>query len=321
MSAHSSVQETIIRTCLVDLSSVFNVFSKRPRQPVRADTPLTEQFRIRAIKLFFSQFPRYEGDLFQGPINSPFWEETHSNLLYLLGVHHLSGRNTSLAYEDIWQFLHECSDEHFLDFVELALKSEKIWSQGRIRGEDYNGLIRNVNTFFEQDALPYFLTDPELLEDPAGNRVIYPHIICRDNEVLHETAIEPTLMFLSKPAFSSANEEFHKALEDYRNGDYSDCVTMCGTSLESVMKIVCDLKGWQHNQTDTAATLLRTILPQTNLDSFFEQPIMLIATIRNRLSSAHGAGTQHRVVPRHVSLYALNATASAILLLVEATNP
>lgn len=305
----------------MNLSRVFNVFSKRPRQPEKADTPLTEQLRIRTVELFFSQFSRYERDPFQGPINSPFWEETHRNLLYLLGVHHLSSRNTSLAYEDIWQFLHECSDKHFLDFIELALKSEYIWKHSGIGFDVYSELIGNVNTFFQQDDLPYFLTDPEILEGPEGNQIIYPHIIRRDNEILHETATEPALRFLSNPAFSSANQEFHKALEDHRNGDYADCVTMCGTSFESVMKIICDLKGWNYNQTDTAATLLGTIRPQTNLEPFFEQPIMLIATIRNRLSSAHGAGTQQRIVPKHVAQYALNATASAILLLIEETNP
>ena len=233
----------------------------------------------------------------------------------------MSTRRTTLAYEDVWAFLHECSDKHFLDFIELALESEYIWKHNGIAFDVYSELIGNVNTFFQQDALPYFLTDPELLEGPEGNQIIYPHIIRRDNEVLHETAIEPALRFLSNPAFSSANQEFHKALEDYRNGDYADCVTMCGTSFESVMKIICDLKGWQYNQTDTAATLLGTIRPQTNLEPFFEQPIMLIATIRNRLSSAHGAGTQQRIVPKHVAQYAVNATASAILLLVEETNP
>nr|WP_246311469.1 abortive infection family protein [Halomonas zhaodongensis] len=42
---------------------------------------------------------------------------------------------------------------------------------------------------------------------------------------------------------------------------------------------------------------------------------MLIATLRNRLSSSHGAGAQAKVVPEHVATYAVNATASAILFL------
>jgi hypothetical protein len=42
-----------------------------------------------------------------------------------------------------------------------------------------------------------------------------------------------------------------------------------------------------------------------------------IATLRNKLGSAHSAGTQQRSVSQHLAKYAINATAAAILLLVE----
>lgn len=87
------------------------------------------------------------------------------------------------------------------------------------------------------------------------------------------------------------------------------------------MKIICDRKKWLYNPKDTAAPLLKTIVQQTKLDSFYEQPLLLVATIRNRYSSAHGAGTQKKVVPKHLANYVINATASAILLLVDETNP
>jgi hypothetical protein len=44
---------------------------------------------------------------------------------------------------------------------------------------------------------------------------------------------------------------------------------------------------------------------------------MLIATMRNRLSSAHGGGTAVRAVDRHVAQYALTSTAAAVVLLVH----
>ena len=161
---------------------------------------------------------------------------------------------------------------------------------------------------------PYSTTQSKTVES-------YPQVIRRDSDILHETAIEPTLTLLSRPVFTSANEEFLDALKDFRDGDYRDCVVKCGSSLESVMKIICDRKGWPYQQTDPAAKLLSQILPNSTLDTFFEQPIMLIATIRNRLGKAHGAGTQQKAVSRHVASYVINATASAILLLVEETKP
>ena len=135
-------------------------------------------------------------------------------------------------------------------------------------------------------------------------------------------AIKPTLTFLqTHSAFVQADQEFLEALRHYRKGEYRDCVLKCGNSFESVMKIICNRKQWPYKQTDTAQKLLTTILSRSTLDSFFEQPIMLIATIRNRLSTAHGAGTQQKTVPKHVANYVINATASAILLLVDETNP
>ena len=87
------------------------------------------------------------------------------------------------------------------------------------------------------------------------------------------------------------------------------------------MKIICDRKGWPYNQTDTAGVLLKTVLRHSSLDSYFEQPIMLIATIRNRLSKAHGLAFNRKTVSKHVAHYVINATASAIVLLIDETNP
>jgi hypothetical protein len=49
----------------------------------------------------------------------------------------------------------------------------------------------------------------------------------------------------------------------------------------------------------------------------FETPLLLIATLRNRISSAHGGGATPRQVERHIAQYAITATAAAIVLLVH----
>ena len=213
-----------------------------------------------------------------------------------------------------------------MDFIELAFQSMSSWQRDYIA----DNLINAINEFFMADALPYHLTSFFYAQDAARtfysttqSKTVesYPQVIRRDSDILHETAIEPTLTLLSRPMFASANEEFLDALKDFRGGDYRDCVVKCGSSLESVMKVICDQKGWPYQQTDAASKLINEIIPRTTLDTFFEQPIMLIATIRNRLSSAHGAGTQQKAVSRNVASYVVNATASAILLLVEETKP
>jgi hypothetical protein len=100
----------------------------------------------------------------------------------------------------------------------------------------------------------------------------------------------PALMLLQRPAFKTANLEYLEALEDYRKGDFGDCLTKCGSSFESVLKIICERKKWAYRQTDTASSLVKTVLDNTSLDNYFEPVLMIVATLRNRLSKSHGAG-------------------------------
>lgn len=81
------------------------------------------------------------------------------------------------------------------------------------------------------------------------------------------------------------------------------------------MKVLCDKNSISFNEKDTASALLKALLGSGRLDQFWEQPLILITTLRNRLSSSHGAGVQAKVIPEHVATYAVNATASVILFL------
>jgi hypothetical protein len=69
--------------------------------------------------------------------------------------------------------------------------------------------------------------------------------------------------------------------------------------------------------TATAQPLLDEIFGHVQLEGFFKQPLVLIATMRNRLSSAHGGGATPRKVERHVAEFAVATTAAGILLLVR----
>ena len=302
----------------MDFSRIFNVFSRRPQPAESPPKRLTQAFRWRVLRLCADEITDVD-----------FWSEIRKRLQYLHGRTLLATQKQGESLtnrKDTNRFLAECPDEQFLDFVELIFQSRSIW---RIH-DDSDDLIVAIDEFFMADALPYHLTSFVYAQgatttpySTTQSRTVesYPQVIRRDSDILHETAIEPTLTLLSHPSFASANEEFLDALKDFRDGDYRDCVVKCGSSLESVMKVICDQKRWSYQQTDAAAKLLKEIIPRTTLDPFFEQPIMLIATVRNRLGKAHGAGTQQKAVPRHVASYVINATASVILLLVEESNP
>ena len=85
------------------------------------------------------------------------------------------------------------------------------------------------------------------------------------------------------------------------------------------MKIICDRKSWPPQK--DAGKLLNVLLSKTALPRFLKPPLIQIATIRNELGSAHGAGDRPREVSKHLAQYTINVTASAIILLVNEVNP
>ncbi len=292
------------------IGNIFNVFSRRKENQAAVRKPLTPGFRQRTLMLL-----RDAGD---GSL-LPALEHLHGKLTYLVGRVSLSQRQGMSPQDDTLQFLTTCSDAHFLDAVEYILQADAHMCLGG-RQED---VVTRLNEFLSIDDLPYFVTkqvwEPWQSDDFRSSQRIRlleeSKVIPKDSQVIHETAIEPALQLLRQPAFRYANTEFMVALEDYRHRKFGDCVTKCNASYESVMKVICGQKRFGYSEGDSTAKLLRTIMAQTQMEGFWETPLMVVGTLRNKLSSAHGAGENAKVVPEHVARYAMNMTASAIVFL------
>ena len=83
------------------------------------------------------------------------------------------------------------------------------------------------------------------------------------------------------------------------------------------MKAFATDKSAKALRRETGRSPLDVILANSRLDRFFKEPLMLIATMRNRLSGSHGGGDTVRSVERYVAQYALTSTAAAIVLLTH----
>lgn len=250
-----------------------------------------------------------------------FWAEIQSKLAYLHGEPRLSKIHTQSQVEDALDFLQTCTDAHFLDFIEYIFHT-----QAYFHASGKADLVEDINEFFRQDDLPYAITNfvwtkgvtiQYGTERESTTLTGYPTVIRKDSEALYRNAIQPALHLLHESDFVAANKEFMEALEDFRKADYGDCLTKCGSTFESVLKVICARKKWPHAPTDTASPLLKTVISNSGLEPFFEQPLVLVATLRNKLSKAHGAGLTPREVTEAKAQYAINATAAAILLLVK----
>ncbi|MCY3748805.1 MAG: hypothetical protein OXG64_05865 [Chloroflexi bacterium] len=297
---------------------MFDVHSRRhPHEASKYDIPLPLRMRILFL---YRDIAEDDG---QVGIRE-FLLQMHRSLEYLLGRSHLTNKFPHDPVDDVWYFLQICETKEFFDFLELSFKLEVSW---RILSND---TVDAINELLKIDDAPYRITRiveiSEEVEGPYGRthhtlRVTsHPKVIRVDEEMTYREAVQPALSALSAPHFSAANSELLEAMEDYRKGDYGDSLTKSCSALESVMKVICERKGWPYSESDTASRLLDTVIGRSTLDVFFVQPILLIATIRNRLSTSHGGGTNVRSVDAHVAQFSITSTAAAIVLLVRETE-
>ena len=303
-------------TGITSIDQVFGSFSNRARTP-KERKKLTKSFRTRVTMLCAERHPF--SNSFGQP--SPFWSEIHAKLRYLMGKPRLSYLQFNSQAEDVEWFLEDCTDENFLDFIEFVFQSQKPISRplpkiGQV-------LPSEVNHFLNDCELPYFLTDyiweTKMGEWGESNHLVaFPQIITRDSEVIHEVAIEPTILLLRGTRWKSANDEFLKALQCLRKQEWGNCVTRCANSLESVMKIVCKEKGWENDPDKLkAARLLRIVIENSSLDPYYSKLLELPHVLRNERGEVHGTSEKLSALPEHIANFAVNMTASTILLMVE----
>ena len=317
------------------IKSIFDVFSRRRSVYDQRNKPdvIPERLRNR-ILLLYRDVISGRWNQWSGEENHTilFWEQIHNSLVHLHGSPWLSdvgiqrrGNHNDVYIEDSLKFLMNCETDEFFDFIELSFKLDISWRAIH----DKKQFVEAINEIFRIEHMPYQLTPyVETLEEHrsgvpgrAIQIISYPKIICAEDDIVHHEAVVPALSALSAPHFKAANAEFREAMDEYRKGQYGDCLTKCGSAFESVLKVLCKRKRWSFSEKDTAAPLLKVVINNSSLDSFFEQPLMLIATIRNRLSSSHGAGSNLRYVGRHIGQYAVSSTAAAIALLVNEVDP
>ncbi len=313
----------------MNLKQILDVFSKRPEASIKPQHTVPPSTRNRVLlwcrELYSNSRSDFES-VGRGDYNDEFWQEIHKRLLLRSGRLQLFQSQQVSGFAEAIRYVLTCPGEEFLDFLEDIFSIECFF---HVNLGDTQ-VVDELNTLLQIDNLPYYVTHfvKESVQETsgrfAGHPVIYtrayPKVIMKESEVLHENAIAPALILLQRPHFMNANAEYLAALEDYRKGDIGDCLVKCASSFESVLKVICDRKGWAYNQNDTASTLIKKVLAQTSLGAYFEPLLIVVATLRNKLSSAHGAGTAVKQPPRHLGQYALNTTASAILLLADETG-
>lgn len=208
-------------------------------------------------------------------------------------------------------------DEESLDFLEMCFQSWH-YRSGDKGVQLVNEILIETNIGYQ--FTPYIkrdgIVDPSIKTLGTPIETQYPIAFKRDGEYGSQI-VQEALIILSDARFKIASEEFVKALDRLKDGDLTGAMTNCGSSLESVLKAICDIKNWQYDIRDTAATLIK-ICKDNGLfppEGVYSSIVENVATLRNRLSDAHGRHGQTFVVDdRHVK-HLLNLTATNIIFL------
>jgi hypothetical protein len=315
----------------MDLQRIFDAFSRR-QESSSADIlnpTIPETTRTRVL-LWCSEFYGGERSFDRSDYRHEFWEDIHSVLCFRHGKAQLSDgpwSSSNFSAKDSLAFLQSCRGVEFLDFLEDVFRVDAFWRYQ----SDAADLVEELNNLLRVDALPFALT-PMVFETfmspgPFGGHEMeatrvreYPRVISLDSQPMHAEVIEPALQLMSRREFAAADAEYLAALEDLRKGDYEDCLTKACSAFESALKVIFEINRWPYSERDTANQLIKTLIERTELDPFFETTLQIVATLRNRLSSSHGAGSTERNVPRYLATYAVRVTGASVLLAASAAG-
>jgi hypothetical protein len=194
-----------------------------------------------------------------------------------------------------------CDDRMALEWIEIVFQCFHYSG-----GDEWR---QTVNEIFQQEGMGYELTPyaETVVKGPDGPADVprhrwgkgfgewiehqYPQIIKKDDEYTHVEIVQPCLNLLSDPKFKTANEEMLKAHKEYREGNYDDAITDCGAAFETVMKTICEAKGWTYDTGKATCKDLVDVCRDNGLFPGFYAPLFIDAgTIRNKLGDAHGKG-------------------------------
>jgi hypothetical protein len=296
---------------------MFKVFSKRnqpPQSNIIYELPDTLAGQIVHIwddlaKQITEVAVREDLDIFYGGARKALMKE--------LGVFQLT-RNPQTARTDLGNyFLGETDASKCLDIIEIVFCEFWGWAKSD------NHLYGSSTNYHLPDAIRASVAEmnERFLEHRVGFEFCEGQFIKVDSQFLHSSAVSPAIELLKAPYLRGANEEFAKALGDFRHGRYSDATNECLKAFESTMKAICHKRKWRYDQNDTAKRLLgicekNNLFPPFLADSLNNLLSVLInvATVRNKLSG-HGQGVQKNEVDKDTASFAMNSTASNILFL------
>ena len=320
---------------------IFDIFSKRQRK-LRGETPDVYQYdqlpgslRVQIIHIMLDvlgNLKQYDytdyidGDTYRnvriaynfvtdtlcreyGVFRLPVDYEGHENKMMDLRENKMT---------DLIIFFYQTKDiDKALDVIELSFHAVDIYTrdywylQKGDSSEAADRAIQELNDRFKEHRVGYYYTNGK--------------IVRIDSEFVHSEVVQPALRILNRKEYAGAQQEFLQAHEHYRAGRTKEALNECLKSLESVMKSICDRRGWSYDQGAGANKLIGICFDNGIVPPFWQAQFTAlksslesgVPTARNKLGG-HGQGAAPQPVPDHIAGYVLHMTAAAVVFLAEA---
>ncbi|MET3828021.1 HEPN domain-containing protein [Sphingomonas sp. PvP055] len=265
--------------------------------------------RVQLLLIGVDVFGEFRMRYSRGVSDNRTWDRLEKDYCREIGIHQI--RPSSTLAGRIEDFYHNAAAPKLLDFLELVCCQ----------------MIGTFPTFGDEGKQGVEEINHRLRQGLVGYQFENNQIVRVDSQFIHAEVVKPALKLMNYPRFEGPLEEYLEAHNHYRNGEYKQAIAQASNAFESMMKAVCDEKGWAYDKNARVSDLVKVLksnaLWPEYMDNSFEQ---LIATLKSGLSvirdkdAAHGQGGIPKEVPDYIAAYALHLAASKIVLIGEAAR-
>ena len=296
----------------MNLKALFDRFSRRNRLLIDAKPEITSvplEFRNRVLMRM---------DYLQQCADAAGWDFVRYQIEMQKGIP-MKSRSSSNPFGTIFYYLREVEGSDFWDALEVILSyhgesvrgmtgsgANSIFNDPQVVGwRDLHNAISDINEYLKESAVPYSLV--------MSNGISRFEIVGIDFE--RQGMMEPVIALFRNPSLTKAEEDFRSALQAYRSERYDDCATRCGTTIEAVLKALCEEKNIGYNSSDSGVRLYKKVEAGLDLPRDLKSGLTGVFQVRNPAS--HGRGMEDRKTTKQEAHLALCMTASSSLYLAE----
>lgn len=218
-----------------------------------------------------------------------------------------------VKYNDkIYEHFYMCSELKALDFIEICLQ--------KLDCTRIKNCINDINSVFIEHGIGYELTpylEYKTDKETEHIKIEFPQIICRTDQYVHDSIIEPALRLLTDARLHTVNRELLKAHKALRSGEFENAITLCCSSFESFLKTICSIKEWEYSPDATCSKLISICREKELFPAYYTPIFESIGTIRNKSGDAHGRGPNSISVMQYQAEHALHVTSAHMLIVAK----